>query len=427
MSKELRSLVGAARINVTPEYAIRLHGYYARKTECTGVLRPIWARAIAFGGDEGGPGVLVSIENVGLPWWVTQELADRLARVGVAREKLAVTYTHTHYAPCLTGSAPFIFGEDLPREQQSAISKYTDEAIDAMEQAALAALGNRAPVNLEHTEGSVSFAANRRTPGGPVDHRLPILRAVDGGGNVRAVWMSYACHCTTYTPDENQIGGDWAGLAQDAIEIAHPDAVAVTTIGCAADANPEPRCETIHAQQHADKLIREVDRLMVGKWTPISEPLVGHIATVDLVFDVIPNREEWVSRTGESGPRAYHAQKFLERVDRGESLPETLTYPIQCWTFGDELAMLFLAGEVVVDYALALARTYDRLWSIAYSTDFPGYIPSERILAEGGYEGGDALIYFAQPTKFAPGVESRVLSTVASVLPQSYHKSSGVL
>ena len=51
--------------------------------------------------------------------------------------------------------------------------------------------------------------------------------------------------------------------------------------------------------------------------------------------------------------------------------------------------MVFLPGEVVVDYVLRLKKEFDpgRLWVTAYANDLPCYIPSERILREGGYEG----------------------------------------
>ena len=50
--------------------------------------------------------------------------------------------------------------------------------------------------------------------------------------------------------------------------------------------------------------------------------------------------------------------------------------------------MIFLAGEVVVDYAHRFYREYDadRLWVNAYRNDVPCYIPSKRIYSEGGYE-----------------------------------------
>lgn len=91
---------------------------------------------------------------------------------------------------------------------------------------------------------------------------------------------------------------------------------------------------------------------------------------------------------------AYHARKTLARLDRGEKLPTRLPYLEQAWSFGEDLAMVFLPGEVVGDYPLRLKREFDakRMWVNGYSNDVPAYIPSHRVLALGGYEGGGAVV-----------------------------------
>ena len=118
----------------------------------------------------------------------------------------------------------------------------------------------------------------------------------------------------------------------------------------------------------------------------------------------------------------YHAQVQLAALDRGERLPVKVDYPVETWTFGDSLAMVFLAGEVVVDYSLRLKRELDasRLWVTAYANDTPCYIPSERVLKEGGYEGAGAMTYYNKPAPFAVGVEQRIVDAVLRLLPASY-------
>jgi hypothetical protein len=95
---------------------------------------------------------------------------------------------------------------------------------------------------------------------------------------------------------------------------------------------------------------------------------------------------------------------------------------VQTWCFGDELAMVFLAGEVVVDYALRLKWEIDaeRLWIAAYCNDVPCYIPSRRILSEGGYEADMSMIYYGQPARFAPAVEDTIIKTVHDLLPAAF-------
>ncbi len=67
-----------------------------------------------------------------------------------------------------------------------------------------------------------------------------------------------------------------------------------------------------------------------------------------------------------------------------------------------------------MDYAHRLAREYpDRqIWAAGYSNDVFGYVPSLRVLREGGYEGGDAMIYYGLPGPFTERVEELLLTEV---------------
>lgn len=95
---------------------------------------------------------------------------------------------------------------------------------------------------------------------------------------------------------------------------------------------------------------------------------------------------------------------------------------MQTWNFGSDLAMVFLPGEVVVDYGLRLKREFDRtrMWVNGYSNDVPCYIPSKRVLTEGGYEGATAMVYYDRPTKFAPDVEERIVGAVHEIMPEGF-------
>ena len=131
---------------------------------------------------------------------------------------------------------------------------------------------------------------------------------------------------------------------------------------------------------------------------------------------------QWEERAQKPGIVGYHAKKYLARLDRGEKLPEELPYYAQTWHFGDDFAMVFLSGEVVVDYALRLKQDFDpaRLWITAYANYVPCYIPSRRILQEGGYEAEDSLWYYDRPARISTNAEDLIIKTVHELLPKSY-------
>lgn len=416
--------VGVARRDITPDYPIRLSGYGGRREPNKGIAQRIHAKALAFGGDsEVGPAILLTVDNCGIPAWIRSELLKRLAaKAPIKDERFTICSSHTHCAPMVSGILPNLFGMDIPAEHQIVIDRYTGELVDALEQVALSALAARKPSRIAWGIGHVTFAANRRKYAErPVDHALPLLRITDEGGVVTALLTSYACHCTTIGID--QIHGDWAGCAQEALEREFPGAIALTAIGCGADQNPSPRSSIELAVEHGGALAAEAARLARSTLVPLSNIPDCRIQSIQLAFDAPPSRDEWRQFAASSSPAiAYHARKNLDRMDRGEIIPDSLPYLVQTWIFGNDLAMVFLPGEVVVDYSLHIKTEFDhrRLWVNGYSNDVPAYIPSKRILEEGGYEGGAAMVYYDRPTRFASDIESRIMGAVRGLVPSGF-------
>src|SRR5207248_282582 len=140
----------------------------------------------------------------------------------------------------------------------------------------------------------------------------------------------------------------------------------------------------------------EVKRLAAQFQAPITGPLTARVETIELPLAELPSREQWEIKAKRTDAIGHHARLNLERLDRGERLPASIPYPVQTWALGTSAAMVHLPGEVVVDYSRRLRTELDlrRLWLTAYANHAPCYIPSERVLKEGGYEGGGAMIYY---------------------------------
>jgi hypothetical protein len=418
--------VGAAKVDITPDYPVRLTGYAVRKKESEGIAQRLYARALAIGSDEEPPAILITVENCGVPAGVRNNVLERLSKqVHLTSERLAICSTHTHSGPWLEGFAPNIFGAPIPPDEQGRVRRYTGELTEALERVALQALKARTPAHLAWAKTAAGFAANRRTKGGPIDHDLPLLVVTAPDGDLRAIFISYACHCTTLGGDFNQISGDWAGFAAENIEHQHPGAIALVGLGCAGDANPAPRGTLDLTREHGKEISAALEPFLSASTNNLLT-LTGHLhcraEQIELPFDTLPGRAEWERLATQTNYVGGHARLNLARLERGETLPTKIPYLVETWTFGNELAMVFLPGEVVVDYSLRLKREFDasRLWLNAYANDVPCYIPSERVLQEGGYEGGGAMIFYDRPTRFATGVEARIVTAVHNLVPSEF-------
>lgn len=418
--------VGVAKVDITPNHPVRLTGYGNRREEFESVEQAIWAKALAVGSDEnaeGGAAVLITVDNCGIPDSMRTELAERLQKkTGLKPERLAICFSHTHCGPCLKGALVNIFSSDVPEAHQTNIDRYSRELVDHLEKVALAALADRQPARLSIAKGAAGFARNRRVLwGGPVDHSLPVIFVHSPENKLRAVFANYACHATTLS--FNKVHGDWPGSAMVGIERDHPGALALISIGCGADQNPSPRGTVEHTDQHGEEIAAEVSRLLKTERRPVSDPVSAEVKKITLPLAPPPSREELETLAASKAQNfAYAAKQNLAKLDRGEELAKEVPYLVQTWTFGDDLAMVFLPGEVTVGYQLRLKTEFDadRIWVNAYSNAAPCYIPSRKVLGEGGYEGETAMVYYDQPAKFAPGVEDRIIGAVHELLPKEY-------
>jgi hypothetical protein len=151
------------------------------------------------------------------------------------------------------------------------------------------------------------------------------------------------------------------------------------------------------------------------KMNPIHGPLRSALERVTLEQASPPSREEFEKRLNDKDVFIQrHARRNLDKLDRGEKLTASYDSPVQVWRFGNDLTMVALGGEVVVDYALRLKRELgnDKVWAVAYANDVFAYVPSARILLEGGYEAEYSMMFYDFPNRWATSVEETLIKAV---------------
>jgi hypothetical protein len=410
---------GVATIDITPDRSLWMAGFAARTEPSQGVALPLHAKALALKCGNQGAAVLVTTDLLG----VTARMTDRVAalvqrRHRLRRQDVLFNASHTHCGPVVDEQLSVAYG--LTPGQLADIRAYTSQLEDKLAAVIADAVSHLAPVRLSYARDQVDFAANRRTafvPLGPVDHTVHVLRVDGSGGELKAVVFGYACHNTTLPPTIVQFHGDYAGVAQATLEERHRGATAMFVAGCGADANPAPRGTMELVNAHGGALADAVDRGLKST-APVPASLRTSYRTVDLPFADEQTRGRWRSQLKiEPIYLERHAAAMKQLIDREGRLPIAQRDPVQVWQFGsgpNGFTLIALGGEVVVDYALRLAREYPgrSMWVAGYSNDVFGYVPSLRVLREGGYEGGDAMIYYARPGPFNERVEELIVAKV---------------
>ncbi len=421
---------GAAKARITPQEPMWMAGYSSRTKPAEGTALDLFAKALALEDAHGQHFVFVTLDLIGVPRTLRTALEKRLEEAyHLSPDAFLLNASHTHCGPeYRVAGKTGIFAEFGPPEQAKLAEAYGQFLEDTLFKLVGAAIAQLTPAQLTYHHARCGFAMNRRlpvegvfhnapNPEGPVDQAVPVLRVTGVDGQIRAILFGYACHNTTLS--FYQWCGDYAGYAQEAIEAAHPGAIALFVQGCAGDQNPYPRGKIELAQFHGRTLATAVEAALTSTAQPVSGPLEKKLVDVEIDFAPAPSRAELdeQARAKPTWP-GRHAQRLLDQLDRGEKLPEHYAYPVQVVRFGHSLTFVGLAGETVVDYSLRLKREIagSPMWVAGYCNDVMAYIPSRRVLEEGGYEARDAMNFSTLPGPWAPNVEERIVGEVHTLL-----------
>ncbi|MDF1812154.1 MAG: neutral/alkaline non-lysosomal ceramidase N-terminal domain-containing protein [Verrucomicrobiales bacterium] len=436
---------GLSRIDITPRVPVRMVGYASRGYEGEPAEGKLFARALALGDAEGNlASLMITADLLGIP----RSLRDRVLsglkeKLQISPEKFAISATHTHGGPSLSNYMQEMhFCKILPPEEKKHIDEYTDWLVARLISVGVAAAESRQPANLRWGEGRAGFAMNRRmikdgkwagmrpNPQGSVDHSVPVLTVTSAGEDqkVLGVFLSYACHCTSYAPPKKTFHGDWAGAAATTIESRYPGSVALVAAGCGADANPDPRTADAgpFIEKHAIEIADQVDALITerNRTFPLVSPPQCRSKTIQLPLAACPDRKEfenWVA--DKNRRRSFYGQIWLDRLDRGETVPKDIDYLVQTWQFpgenGKSLTTAFLPGEVTSGYSLRIKEELNtasrRNWIIGYANESPCYITTAKEISEGGYEVDQSMISYDKPSALAPETEDLIVDAVANL------------
>jgi hypothetical protein len=418
-------------------------GYAARNKPSEGKVHDLNAKALALEDAAGTRFVIVTMDLIGFP----REFRDAVekevgSRYGLKPEALLLSVSHTHCGPEIRAWRA-TQAWDLPAEQIELGKKYSDGLQVKLVDLVGRALKDSAPAQLSYVHGRCGIAMNRRSAvgrgysiapnsDGPVDLDVPVLWvATPDGKKMRALLFGYACHNTTL--DFYQFCGDYAGFAQLDVEEAHPGTVALFMQGCGGDQNPTPRRSLEWAKQHGRAVANAVEQALASRSRPVRGPLKLALGEAKLELSAPPSVDE-LKKLAESKNKyeSRHAQELLKDVEAGK-VRSTYPYLVQAAQFGDDLTMVALAGEVVVDYSLRLKKELappssagpgPAIWVAGYCNEVFGYVPSQRVLQEGGYEAKDSILYYdVTVTPFAPSVETLIVGKVHELVNQVNRKS----
>ncbi|NNE91530.1 MAG: hypothetical protein HKN23_07775 [Verrucomicrobiales bacterium] len=421
---------GAAATVITPEKNMWMAGYGGRKAPSEGKFTDLWAKALVLDDDKGNRGLILTLDLVGIDRELAGKVCEQLKAIhGFDREAVAICTSHTHSGPVVGKNLAPLHYLSVDPEQQKLIDEYAETLVEKIVEVSGKAIAAIAPARLQWGSGKSTFAVNRRenkpyseVPDrrargllkGPVDHDVPVLSVRDGEGNLKAVLFGYACHATVI--GLQKWSGDYPGYAQIELEKANPGCIALFWAGCGGDQNPLPRREVKYAEEYGAELAEAVGEVLAAPMPDLPAKLSLMYEEIDLSLAKVPTPDE-IKAEGKSLNRFEVARSkyLLRKIENQGGLKGNYPFPIGFWKIGGgEVEFITLGGEVTVEYALRLKRERAeiRTWVAAYANDVMAYIPSLKVLKEGGYEGGGSNVYYGLPALWSENIEEEIVKGV---------------
>jgi neutral ceramidase len=423
--------VGIAVRDITPELPIRLAGYAGRNRPADKLDHPLLVQALALKNVSGERFVLVALDNCEVSHAFMQPVLQQLGDgFQLGRGAVAVVSSHTHSAPVLEKTLTDMAQPSAA--EREAITKYSESLRAKLVEVVGAALGDCQPATLEHGMGRATFAMNRRVyqgdkvvfgdnPDGPVDWDVPVLRVKGTNGAVRAILFGYACHGTSVRGGDDWyvVSGEYMAYARQHLEAHQPGAAAMFLTGMGADSDPAPRGRLLDAKRHGLELAGAVIGVLDRPMRPVRGAFKLAYDEVELPLATPPSREQLEQDArSEDFHLKRRAEAYLKLLTAGQPLPESVKLPVAALRLGEELTFVLMGGEVVVDYSRRLKRMLasDHPWPIGYAYEVPCYIPTARLIKEGGYETESSLIFYGFYGPFRGGIEAQLLNRLETLV-----------
>jgi hypothetical protein len=426
--------IGVAKADITPKESVPLAGYGGKTRMSGNVVHQIWLKAVALRDELGEVHVIVTADLVGLSEKMVNIIAaNAINKHKVKRENLILNASHNHSCP-VTEDVLWLYYEFTP-EEATAKDRYTALVYSKYDDVIEQALSNMKPAELHFEQGLAGIAVNRRRSrgaesrafGGQVDQDVPVI-TFRSEGQIKAILFGYSCHTTAL--GGLSINGDYAGFAQLELERSFPGSLALFIQNCGGDANPLPRIRGNDeeaaklASMYGSILAESVRQVVAAPMKPLAGPIRAVMGETELKLNEGLSLKELQEKLPNlNGMEKREVEYQISQYKTFGAPPNRVKYPVQVWRFGKDFIFIALTGETVVDYSLKFKGLYgwNDTWVFGYNNDLLSYIPSERVLREGGYEGTTGMLEYGHRAQYSEGVEGQISKIVNELVKKSEH------
>lgn len=426
--KDVSLKAGVAKDIITPPIGVPLAGYWFKKKPSMGIHDELYVRAIVL--EQGKTRVALAVCDVLGFERSTVEKVRRMVeeKTGIPHQNVIMAATHTHSGPAGLSEGKeyksvFAVGGLFQHDSSAYTGEKFDRSLVEILVRKIAGAIQRATYQMQEVQvgtliGRVEeIGKNRRDPTYVNDPDVPIT-LIEGTDGPLSILYSYACHPTVMHQDNRLISADFPGFSNLQLERISK-ALPIFMTGAAGDVSTRyTRRETTFREVARMGSILASETFKVVNKITLQE--VSHLSIrskiVSLPVRELPSLEEAQNRSNKARDRlvqlrAQHAspaeiksaETHVEGAQATINLLEksritelkNIEIEIQLLKIGDS-GVLTIPGELFVQpgkdiKAYAQSRGF-HLHICCYANGKIGYIPTEDIFEDGGYESGVAVV-----------------------------------
>ena len=441
--------------DITPHIPIYLCGFAARiNKRSEGIHDAPYASVVIL--QENKTVVIITLDLIGGDRSFANGIKKAVnERFGLAEDEIILNFSHTHSAVAITGDDTdtrdrysfntFMQSRDSEIDYTEDLEYYNNVKNKILNMIEIG-LKNLIEGNAYVIKGKSMFGVSRRypKPGGALwkpyynvnsmDPDLYLVKLVDSNGQVRGLLYNYACHATAMNSSNYLISADYPGVVRKVLEEENPGMLAVFLQGCGADIKPIvstensefKHCTFEELEKAGASFATEIQNLLRkpegenadSHWRKVNVDIQTKGAYIKL-YSEIWSIETWLAVAENPDEPDYFktaAKRMASKIKEG-NFQNYMPYYISCLRLDDRTCIVALENEVVSDIGKDIKKLFSdqNIIVLGYSNSVGGYIPTKKIISEGGYE-SQSFVSAGLPGQFVDEVEDIIVGKVSMMI-----------
>ncbi len=442
--------------DITPHIPVYLCGFAARIDKRNeGIHDTIYASVVIL--QENKTVVIITLDLVGGDRSFSCGIKNAIKKgFGLSEDEIILNFSHTHSAVAVTGEdmamrdKSYSFNDykcynSLEIDYTEDIRYYNNVKTKIMNMIDNG-LNNLIDGNAYITKGKSMFGVSRRYPNengaiwkpyfneDSMDPDLYLIKLVDNKGMVRGLLYNYACHATAMNSSNYLISADFPGVVRKNLEKQNPGMNAIFLQGCGADIKPVVSAENGEFKHCTFEELEEAGAAFAAEIQSIIEKDKGEVPNsnwrqIDVniqtkctdikLYSEIWSIEKWLAAADNPDRPEYikaFAKRMASKIKEG-NIENYIPYYISCLRLDDKTCIVALENEVVSDIGKDIKRIFndENIIVLGYSNSVGCYIPTKKVISEGGYE-SQSFMSAGLPGQFIAEVEDIIIGRVSMMI-----------